>query len=127
MTNPFTQADIANMSAAQGIHAYTDTAYYIPAPDMSNLDTYGQPVVSVQELLIQCAFVDGGKAETWTSADIEILDAEIYFDAFLPTKGATVKPVTRFGVAVNNKTFEIVGIQDRAEFGYVCALKAITI
>lgn len=127
MTNPFTPTDIANMSDAQGIHAYTDTAYYIPAPDMTNLDEYGQPTASTQELLIQCAIVDGGKAEAWQSADIEILDAEIYFDTFLPSKGAEIKIITRFGVSVDNKTFEIVGIQDRGEFGYVCALKAITI
>lgn len=127
MSNPFTPTDIANMSEAQGIHAYTDTAHYIPAPDISNLNEYGQPTVSTSELLILCAFVDGGKAELWTSADIEILDAEIYFDVFLPTKGAKIKIITRFGKPVDNKTFEIVGIQDRGEFGYVCALKAVTI
>ena len=127
MTNPFTAADIANMVEAQEIHAYTDTAHYIPAPDMSNLDEYGQPTNSTQELLIQCAFVDGGKAETWQTADIEVLDAEIYFNAFAPSKGATIKAITRFGRPVVNKTYEVVGIQDRGAFGYVCALKAITI
>jgi hypothetical protein len=127
MTNPFTAADITNMRDAQAIHAYTDTAHYIPAPDTSNLDEYGQPTVSTQELLIACAFVDGGKAETWKEADIEVLDAEIYFDAFAPNKGATIKSITRFGQTVTNKTFEIVGIQDRGVFGYVCALKAITL
>jgi hypothetical protein len=28
---------------------------------------------------------------------------------------------------VTEKTFEIVGIQDRAAFGFVCALKAVAI
>lgn len=127
MSNPFTVADVQNMSEAQAIHAYTDTAHYIPAPDLTNLDDYGQPTASAQELLIQCAFVDGGKAEKWATADIETLDAELYFDAFLPVKGATVKAVTRFGVPVTNKTYEIVGIQHRGSYGYVCALKAVTI
>lgn len=127
MPIPFTQDDIANMRDAQGIHAYTDTAYYIPAPDMSNLDEYGQPTVNTSELLIPCAFVDGGKAEAWTSADIEVLDAEIYFDALAPSKGATVKTVTRFGQVVTSVTYEIVGIQERGAYGYVCALKAVTI
>lgn len=127
MPIPFTVEDIANMRDAQEVHAYTDTAHYIPAPDMASLDDYGQPAESAQELLIQCAFVDGGKAEAWASADIEILDAELYFDAFLPAKGATVKSITRFGEAVTNKTYEIVGIQDRGAYGYVCALKAVTI
>lgn len=127
MPIPFTQDDITNMREAQAIHAYTDTAHYIPAPDMSNLDDYGQPAESAQELLIPCAFVDGGKAEAWASADIEILDAEIYFDVFAPAKGATVKSITRFGAVVTNKTYEIVGIQDRGAYGYVCALKAVAI
>lgn len=127
MPIPFTPADIANMAEAQGVHAYTDTAYYIPAPDMSSLDAYGQPTVSTQELSIPCAFVDGGKAETWTTADIEVLDAEIYFDVFAPSKGGKIKSITRFGQLVTNKTYEIVGIQNRGPYGYVCALKVVTI
>lgn len=127
MANPFTAADVINMAEAQAIHAYTDTAYYIPAPDIATLDSYGQPTQSALELLISCAFVDGGKAEAWKTADIEVLDAEIYFDAFAPTKGATIKPVTRFGQTVTDKTYEVVGIQDRGAFGYVCALKVVTI
>ena len=125
--NPFTYADVENMRTAQEIHAYTDTAHYIPAPDSSNLDEYGQPTTSTLELLIQCAFVDTGKAENWRNADIEVLDAEIYLDAFAPTKGGRFKTITRFGQPVTNKTFEIVGIQDRGAFGYVCALKVVTL
>lgn len=127
MTNPFTAADVTNMREAQGIHAYTDTAHYIPAPDTSSLDEYGQPTASTTELLFDCAFVDGGKAETWKDADIEVLDAEIYFDAITPTKGGKIKSITRFGQTVTNKTFEIVGIQDRGAYGFVCALKVVTV
>ena len=125
--NPFSPADIANMADAQGVHAYTDTAYYTPAPDNSNLDAYGQPAVSTAELLISCAFVDGGKAESWKDADIEVLDAEIYFTGLTPTKGGRIRGVTRFGILVSAHTYEIVGIQDRGAYGYVCALKAVTI
>lgn len=127
MTNPFTSADVTNMREAQEIHAYTDTAHYIPAPDSTTPDDYGQPTVSATELLISCAFVDNGKAENWTDADIEVLDAEIYFDAFAPGKGGRIKGVTRFGQIITQKTFEIVGIQDRGAYGYVCALKAVSI
>jgi hypothetical protein len=125
MTNPFTDADIINMSNAQGVHAYTDTAVYIPA--LTGYDDYGQPDEAGTESIFACAFVDGGKAESWKSADIEVLDAEIYFTDVTPTKGGKIRITHRFGVAVVNKTFEIVGIQDRGAFGYVCALKAVTI
>lgn len=127
MTNPFTAADITNMREAQAIHAYTDTAHYIPAPDSTNLDEYGQPTASTSELLVTCAFVDTAKRENWRDADIEELDAEIYFDAFSPSKGGKVKSITRFGQTVTNRTYEIIGIQDRGAFGYVCALRAVTI
>lgn len=127
MTNPFTAADIANMVEAQEIHAYVDLAIYTPAPDITNLNAYGQPTPSATETEFSCAFVDGGKAETWKTADIEVLDAEIYFTDITPTKGGTIEITERFGVAVTNKTYEIVGIQDRGAFGYVCALKAITL
>jgi hypothetical protein len=127
MTNPFTSADIANMVEAQKIHAYVDTVHFIPAPDLNTLDAYGQPTISTLELLVQCAVVDGGKAESWKDADIEVLDGELYLDAFLPNKGDKVKVITRFGQPVTNKTYQIVGVQDRGAFGYVCALKAVTI
>lgn len=127
MTNPFTADDITNMREAQGIHAYTDTAHYIPAPDLTSLDEYGQPTASTSELLISCAFVDTVKKENWREMDIEELDAEIYFDTFAPAKGGKVKSISRFGQTVTNRTFEIIGIQDRGAFGYVCALKAVTV
>jgi hypothetical protein len=125
MTYPFTSADVDNMREAQGIHAYTDIAAYTAAP--SGLDEYGQPTTYAAEITMQCAFVDGGKAETWKEADLETLDAEIYFSALTPTKGGKIKILKRFGVDVTNKSFEVVGIQDRGAFGWVCALKVVTI
>jgi hypothetical protein len=133
MTYPLTPDDIANMSAAQGMHAYTDIAVYISPPDLSSVDEYGQPIPSTTETTILCAFVDGvkgaggGKRENWADADIEVIDAEIYFSAVTPTKGGKIKILKRFAVDVINKTFEIVGIQDRGAFGFVCALKAVTL
>ena len=127
MSNPFTAADITNMREAQGIHAYTDTALYIPAPDNSTLDTYGQPAASAEQITISCAFVDQAKRENWRDYDLEQLDAEIYFTDPTPTKGGRVSTVRRFDQSVSSKTFEIVGIQDRGAFGFVCALKAVTI
>jgi hypothetical protein len=127
MSNLFTSADIDNMRTAQEIHAYTDRAAYIPAPDLTNLNQYGHPTPSALEITIDCAFVDQVKQEKWQIADIEQLDAEIYFSALSPTKGGKIKILSRFGQAVTNKTYEIVGIQDRGAFGWVCALKAVVI
>lgn len=123
----FNAADIQWMREAQAIHAYTDTAYYIPPPDTSTLDEYGQPTASTTKTYFDCAFVDTAKQENWQEADIEVVDAEIYFSTLAPAKGGTIKPVTRFGQAVTERRFEIVGIQDRGAFGYVCALKAVSI
>jgi hypothetical protein len=127
MTNPFTAADVLNMQDTQGIHAYVDLAIYTPTPDINTLDEYGQPALSVVQTEFICAFVDGGKAEAWKDADIETLDAEIFFTDITPTKGGKVEITERFGLAVTHKIYSIVGIHDRGAFGYVCALKAVTI
>ena len=121
----FSDADIDFMRAAQGLHAYTDKVIYIAAP--TGTDAYGQPNVAGVETSIDCAFVDGGKNETWTTADVEVIDAEVYFASITPTKGGRIKIIKRFGQDVINKTFEIIGIQERGAFGFVCALKAATI
>ncbi len=127
MTNPFTSADVQNMREAQTVHAYTDTAYYIPAPDNSTLDEYGQPTPSTTKTYFECAFVDTAERENWREMDVEEVEAEIYFSALSPTKGGTITPVTRFGQSVAEKRFEITGIQGRGAFGFVCALKSVAI
>ena len=126
--NPFTAADIDNMVEAQEIHAYTDTAAYIPAADPDTVDDYGQPTASTDEITISCAFVDTSKTERWRGdADIENIDAELFLTAYTPTKGGKVKILKRFGVDVVNRTYEIIGVQARGAFGFVCALKAVEV
>jgi hypothetical protein len=127
MSNPFTSADIANMVEAQEIHAYVDTAVYIHAPDPNVTDSYGQVTQPTTEYSGECAFVDQAKRENWREADIEQLDAEIFLTFITPTKGGTFRITHRFGEAVTNVTFEVVGVQNRGAFGYVCALKAVSL
>ena len=128
MTNPFTAADVENMATAQEIHAYTDIAAYIPAADPNTTDSYGQPTASSDEITMMCAFVDTTKTERWRAdAEIENIDAEVFFTGYTPTKGGSIKILKRFGRDVTNKTFEIIGIQDRGPFGFVCALKAVVV
>jgi hypothetical protein len=109
-------------------HAYTDTAYYIVPADPNVTDEYGQPSGTVSLVPVTCSFTDKPNAERWRGdVDIEQLAAEIRFATPAPTKGGSVKITKRFGQSVTERTFEIIGIQDRGAFGYVCALKAATI
>lgn len=107
-------------------HTYTDVGYYIPAP--TTLDDYGQPATAGTETLIDCSFTDKPKMETWRGdADIQEVEAEVRFTTPEPDKGGKFRLTERFRQTVTERTFEIISIQDRGAFGYVCALKAVTI
>lgn len=110
-------------------YTYTDTAVYIPPQSATSLNSYGQPNGGATEATIDCSFTDKPNAERWRNdADIQQLDAEIRFDsATTPTKGGKFRITYQFGQAVTNRTYEIIGIQNRSQIGYVCALKAISI
>jgi hypothetical protein len=112
-------------------HAYTDLAYYIPTPDTTTLDEYGQPTPSATLVPISCSFSDNSdrpNVEKWTGiADIEEIAAVIRFSSPSPTKGGRVKIAKRFGSPVTERTFEVIGIQDRGVFGFVCALKDVSL
>jgi hypothetical protein len=106
-------------------HAYTDTAYYTPEADLTSLDEYGQPTASTSMVPVQCSFTDKPKVEIWRGdVDIQQIEGEIRFATPAPTKGGQIRITHRFGQPVAERTFEIIGVQDRGTFGYVCALKA---
>ena len=109
-------------------HAYTDAGYYILPADPDVTDEYGQPTASGSSVSVACSFTDKPKMERWR-ADVEIqeIDAEVRFATPAPTKGGTFKITKRFGSSVTEQKFEIVGIQDRGPFGFVCALKAVVV
>lgn len=109
-------------------YAYTDAGYYTPTPDMSNLDSYGQPTASTSLVPVSCSFTDKPAVEKWTGyADIAEIAAEVRFSSLVPSKGGRFKITERFGNPVTNQSYEIIGIQNRGAFGYVCALKVVTI
>jgi len=109
-------------------YVFNDLAYYIPEADTTTLDEYGQPTASTERISISCSFTDKPKMEIWRGeADIQEVEAEIRFVSPAPTKGGKFIISKRFGEDITEKTFEIVGIQDRGSFGFVCALKAVTI
>jgi len=107
---------------------YGDTAAVL-SDTVNSLDAYGQPNVTVTTTNISCSFTDKPNKERWlVDADIEQIDAEIRFTSPAPAKGNRITLKGRFdGSGYTDKTFEIVGINDRDVFGYVCALKAVQI
>lgn len=128
MVIPFTSADIQNMRDAQSIHAYTDYGVYIAPPSLASLDDYGQPTTAGAETPGACAFRDSAKAERWNlGEEIQQLDGEVDFTFITPEKGGRFRIVERFGASVNQVTYEIVGINDRGAYGYVCALRAVSL
>ena len=107
---------------------YYDEAVYITPADPNTTDEYGQPSGTATETTLACSFTDKPNAERWRGdVDIEQLAAEVRFSSLIPTKAGRVRIIKRFGVDVTEKTFEVIGLQDRGDFGFVCALKAVSL
>jgi len=97
---------------------------------VTSLDSYGQPNVTTVTTAIDCSFTDKPNPEVWKNfADITEVSAEIrYTGAPVPVKGNRITLKGRFdGTSYVDQTFEIIDIQDRDVFGYVCALKKVEI
>ena len=108
---------------------FGDEAVYI-AFTSGTQDSYGQPARTAKNYTIACSFSEQASAEDWKDyADVETNDSEIRFSlqSFTPNKGDRVKLTKRYGTAVTNVTFEIVGIRDRGAIGYVCALRDVNV
>jgi hypothetical protein len=108
---------------------YSDFGYLlIDVPD-GTYDDYNNPVVTVSEIPLACAFTAKANVESWKSyVDVEQLEAEVRFERAHPTKGNRFKLVSRFGNNIDPcQEYEIFGIRNRDVFGYACALKAVVI
>jgi hypothetical protein len=107
---------------------YSDSAFLLVNVGSGVFDEYNNEIVTVSEVPIECAFTDKPKMEAWRDfADVQMVEAEIRFAAPTPTKGNRVKVSGRFDSEYTDKTFEIIGIQDRGAMGYVCALQAVAV
>lgn len=130
MTRPLVTKGLASRMTAQvRALAYQDAAIY-HAPHDSNfgLDEFGHPSSERPDVEIACSFVDAfgfSSVEKWeSSGDISQAISSIRFHDVIPSNGGSFTLTKKFGTPVKERrTFEIVGIQDRGGFGYVCALK----
>jgi hypothetical protein len=110
-------------------YSYTDSAIYISTISPDVLDAYGQPSATATEEFISCSFTDRPNAERWRGdVDVEMIAAEIRFDSeTTPTKGGMITVTHKFGLPITERTYQIIGIQNRSQLGYICALKAVSI
>ena len=110
---------------------YGDSACLLVDVPTGTYDEYNQPIVVESEIPFDCSFTDGPATERWAGyADIEELVAEIRFASPTPTKGNRIRLTGHFGEDEKvspNMTYEIIGIRERGIFGYVCALKKVSV
>jgi len=108
---------------------YGDSAFLLVDVPSGTYDDYNNPILTESAVPLDCSFTDKPKVEAWQAiGDVEMVEAEIRFKGPRPTKGNRVKVTGRFDSdTYTDKTFEIIGIQDRGAFGFVCALKATTV
>lgn len=116
-------------------HFYGDTANILKFTRTS-YDGFGQPVGTTASTPVACSFKDlsslqGGRTlEKWKPyADISQIAAEIRWQGSpTPAKDDQVVLTGRFDSSdFTDVTYEIIGIQDRDVFGFLCALAKVTI
>lgn len=94
---------------------------------VSSLDEYGQPSVTTTSTAVSCSFTDKPAKENWQDfTDISEIDAEVRFTDATPASGDRFTITGRFDdTNYTDATFEIIDIQNRGAFGFVCALKKV--
>jgi hypothetical protein len=109
---------------------FGDTGYLIKEVGSGTYDIYNHEIMTLSNVPVVCSFTDKPTLSIWKEhIDLEILMGEVRFNSPTePTKGDKFKLVGRFGTAYYpDKTFEIAGCTNRDVFGFVCALKAVTV
>ena len=120
----------AQLSRVTKNYMFGDTGYLIKEVWNGSYDIYNHKIVTESLIPVDCSFTDKPTLSIWKEhIDLEILMGEVRFNSNSePTKGDKFKLVGRFGTAYYpDKTFEIAGTTNRDTFGYVCALKAVTV
>lgn len=101
-------------------------------PNAGEVDEYNLPTQPQEPVTVVCSFTDtpnAGSWESWLSShDIQKIDAEIrFFPPPIPDKSVKVKLVKVLGKKADPINYEVVGIRNLGEFGYVCALRAVVL
>lgn len=111
-------------------YAFTDTAiYYAQASPSDQLDEHGHTIETEIGTTISCNFVDEfqvSERERWKPiGDISNTVAEIrFFAPPVPQNGGKFKLTHKNGIELENqKVYEVVFLQNRGAFGWVCSLK----
>lgn len=114
-------------------HFYMDKAILLVPVSTGSYDQYNNLIVTTTQVLVDCSFTDVMQArdlEQWKDyADIELVTSQLRYAGAEPSKGWHVKLVSRFDSTPykDEREYEIIGIQNRAAFGWVVALKVVTV
>lgn len=114
-------------------HFYADRALLLIPVPTGTYDSYNNAVVTTSEVPLDCSFTDVMQArdlELWKGyADLEQVTSQLRYAGPEPSKGWHVKLVSRFDGAPykDEREYEIIGIQNRSTFGWVLALKVVTV
>lgn len=112
---------------------YIDKALLLAQVPTGAYDEYNQAINTTATIPVDCSFTDilnQRDLEQWKDyVDIETVNALLRYQGTVPQKGWRVKLVSRFDGSPtrDEREYEIVGIQNRAAFGWVVALKAVTV
>lgn len=108
---------------------YGDSGYLLIDVSTGAFDDYNNAIVTTTEVPISCSFTDTPSMENWKDlGDVQEINGEVRFATPRPEKGYKFKLTGRFDRhAYPDTTFEIIGIRNRDTFGYLCALKAVTL
>ena len=119
---------VQQLSSATERFMYGDDGFLIKSVANGSYDTYGKPVTTESSVPLVCSFTDKPSREVWKDhVELEVIEGEVRFTSQSePNKGDKFKIIGRFGsLNYPDKTYEIIGIHSRGDFGYLCALKAV--
>jgi hypothetical protein len=109
---------------------FGDTGYLIKSVETGSFDAYNKPVYSESKIPLNCSFTDKPSRDIWKDhVDLEIIEGEVRFISQTPpTKGDKFQISGRFGsMNYPDRTYEIIGVANRDVFGFVIALKSVTV
>jgi hypothetical protein len=107
---------------------YIDKAVILRDVASGTFDTYNHPVTTESEIPAVGSFTDKPTREIWKEhVNLALIEAEYRLKSPKPLDSDRLRITERFGSMTTERTYEVVGISDRGTFGYVVALKAVSV